>query len=68
MPVTSNTTSVGRELRAAREAAGLTRAQLAGMAECSLSSLDAIEQGAVPKRSAVLERAFAVLEEMEQAS
>lgn len=45
----------------ARESAGLTRAQLAGLAGCSLSSLAAIEQGAVPKRSRVLAAAWDAL-------
>jgi transcriptional regulator with XRE-family HTH domain len=51
-----------RRLREAREATGLTRARLASLAGCSIASLANIEQGAVPKRSAVLERAWAVIE------
>jgi transcriptional regulator with XRE-family HTH domain len=50
-------------LRAARKAVGLTRAQLAGLTGCSISSLGLIEQGAVPKRSAVLERAWTVIDQ-----
>ena len=55
----------GQTLRAAREHIGLTRAQLAGLAGCSVSSLGFIEQGAVPERSAVLDRAWAVIRELE---
>lgn len=51
----------GQELRAAREALGISRAQLAGLADCSLASLDKIEQGAVPRRSRVLAQAWAAL-------
>jgi hypothetical protein len=57
--------NVGRELRAAREHVGLTRAQLADMAHFAISSLGFIEQGAVPERSAVLDRAWAVIERLE---
>lgn len=55
----------GRRLRAARKRVGLTRAQLAGLTECSISSLGFIEQGAVPRHSAVLERAWSVIESLE---
>lgn len=51
----------GEDLRASRERAGLTRARLAGLAGCSISTLAAIEQGAVPKRSGVLDRVAEVL-------
>jgi transcriptional regulator with XRE-family HTH domain len=51
----------GRDLRAAREKAGLTRVELARLAECSLAQLGSIEQGLTPHRSGVLERAWAVL-------
>jgi hypothetical protein len=47
---------------------GLTRAQLAGMAQCAVSSLGFIEQGAVPQRSAVLDRAWAVIDQLEAES
>ena len=57
--------AAGRELRAAREARGITRAQLAGLAQCSLASLDRIEQGAVPRRSAVLARAWDALADID---
>jgi transcriptional regulator with XRE-family HTH domain len=49
------------ELRAARERAGLTRAQLAGLAGCSLSTITNIEHGAVPRRSPILDRLWSVL-------
>lgn len=68
MPTTT-TASVGQtgderpgdELRAARQRAGLTRAQLAALAGCSLAQLGNLEQGAIPRRSAVLGRARAVI-------
>jgi transcriptional regulator with XRE-family HTH domain len=53
--------TAGHELRRARESAGITRARLAGLAGCSLSQLAAIETGAVPKRSVVLDRVREVL-------
>jgi transcriptional regulator with XRE-family HTH domain len=58
-----NGNDTGSALRAARNAVGLTRAQLAGLTGCSISSLGLIEQGAVPKRSAVLERAWTVIDQ-----
>jgi transcriptional regulator with XRE-family HTH domain len=59
----NSTTSHQRatELRAERESAGLTRTKLAGLIGCSPTSLANIEGGAVPRRSAVLDRALAVL-------
>jgi transcriptional regulator with XRE-family HTH domain len=61
MTTATTTGSGGQSLRAARESAGITRAQLAGLAGCSLASLAAIEQGATPRRSLVLDRAWAAL-------
>lgn len=55
------TSSPGRDLRAARERLGISRARLAGLADVSLASLDRIEQGACPRRSRVLSQAWAVL-------
>lgn len=68
MNTNSNTSSVEKasELRARRERAGLTRTRLAGLVGCSPTSLANIEDGAVPKRSAVLERALALLAERDQ--
>jgi predicted transcriptional regulator len=64
--MTATTTAErGHDLRASRESLGITRAQLAGLADCSLAQLTAIEQGAVPRRSAVLERAWAALDNAE---
>ena len=63
---TTTTTSQGGRLREDREAAGLTRAQLAGLAGCSLASLANIEQGAVPKHSRVLDAARSVLEGLQR--
>jgi len=61
----TTTTSGGgrtrRDLRAERERAGLTRADLAARVDCSLAMLGNLEAGAIPKRSAVLERVYAVL-------
>ena len=53
--------SAGFALRAARERAGLTRVQLAVLADCSLTALASIEQGLVPRRSRILPRAWAAL-------
>lgn len=57
---TTTTDRPGRDLREARTRAGLTRAQLAELTGCSLAQLANIEQGAVPKRSRVLEAARAI--------
>lgn len=64
MNTTTNSTATGQvagELREARKARGLTQAQLAGLAGCSLSIIGAIEAGAVPRQSAVVERVRDVL-------
>lgn len=61
---TANNSNRGRRLRRERESAGITRAQLAELADCSIASLGYIEQGAVPRRSAVLDAAFAALENL----
>jgi transcriptional regulator with XRE-family HTH domain len=50
-----------RDIRAARERAGLTRVQLASRVGCSLSQLGALESGYRPRQSAVLERVRDVL-------
>jgi len=52
---------VKSDFRVRRERAGLTRARLAGLVGCSTTSLANIEDGAIPKRSAVLERALSVI-------
>jgi len=44
----------------------LTRARLAGLAGCSPTTLANIEDGAIPKRSAALERALVVIADREQ--
>ena len=54
----------GEALRAARERLGVSRAQLAGLADCSLASLERIEHGACPRRSRVLAQAWAALAEL----
>lgn len=68
--VTTNRSSTrrghpGLELRAAREGVGLTRAELAYRAQCAISSLGFMEAGAVPERSAVLDRAWGVIHRLE---
>lgn len=60
---TAAISGVAREIRDARAAAGMTRAQLAARAGCSLSMLGALEDGAVPRQSDVLGRVRAVLAE-----
>ena len=60
---TTTTTDRGGNLRAAREEAGLTRVQLANLIGCSLAQLANIEQGAVPKRSHVLQAALEAIGE-----
>jgi DNA-binding XRE family transcriptional regulator len=64
MPATTITTTAAA-LREARERAGVTRAQLAQLAGCSLTFLANVEQGAVPRRSPTLDR---VREALEKAS
>lgn len=61
MTATTTSSRAGRDLRAERKRAGLTRVQLAALVGCSLAQLANIEQGAIPKRSRVLEDAFAAL-------
>jgi transcriptional regulator with XRE-family HTH domain len=58
---TTTTGTDGRRLREARERAGLTRAELAALINCSLAHLANIEQGAVPKRSRVVQAARTAL-------
>lgn len=60
--MTSNAnTKMGEALTHARKRVGLTRTRLAALVGCSTTSLANIEDGAIPKRSAVLERALAVI-------
>jgi ribosome-binding protein aMBF1 (putative translation factor) len=56
------------ELRERRQRLGLSRARLAGLARCSVTSIDNLEAGYVPERSAVLFRVLAVLDEIEDAT
>lgn len=58
-----NTPQAGYDLRAAREAAGISRARLAALADCSPAMIEIIEAGAVPKRSAVLARCRLALQD-----
>ena len=61
METTTTISRAGRDLRTERTRAGLTRVQLASLVGCSLGQLANIEQGAIPKRSRVLEAAFVAL-------
>jgi transcriptional regulator with XRE-family HTH domain len=63
MTATTITTTPGSDLRATRERAGITRAELARRAGCSLTFLANVEQGAVPRRSPTLDRVRAILDE-----
>lgn len=56
------------ELRERRQRLRLSRARLAGLARCSVTSIDNLEAGYVPERSAVLFRVLAVLDEIEDAT
>ena len=58
-------TTTAEEVRAARRRAGITRAELARLAGCSLTFLANVEQGAVPRRSPTLDRVRAALEAAE---
>jgi predicted transcriptional regulator len=59
---------VSAKVRTRRHTLGVTQARLARLADCSVSSLALIEQGAVPRRSLVLERLNAALDAIEQVS
>lgn len=65
---TTGRTAQGLALRLRRERLGLSRIQLAAEAGCGLAQLSAIEQGAVPKRSAVLHEAQSALDRIEEHS
>lgn len=51
------------EVRARREACGLTRQELAQLADCSIAHLADLERGRAPKRSKVLKRVLRVLDD-----
>ena len=64
---TESITSIGREgaeLRELRQRAGVSRAQLAGIASCSVTMIANIESGYVPARSGVVTRIRAALSEL----
>lgn len=63
-PSAASVGTVASELRELRARAGMTRAQVAALAGCSLSALGNLEAGAIPRRSAVLERVRALLEQL----
>lgn len=65
---TTTTTITGAELRQRRKAAGLTQAELARRADCSLSIVGQFEAGAIPKRSTVLARVLSALAREPQAA
>lgn len=54
----------GESLRARRKAAGVTTATLAGIAGCSVSMIERVEQGYRPRRSAVVEHLYDVLDHL----
>lgn len=59
----STTSPVGRELRVARERAGLSRQQLAALANCSIAWVVQLEmRGVPPARSEALERIWRALD------
>jgi len=60
--VTVTSTRVGPELRTARERAGLSREQLARLADCSSSRLAQLEGGMAPAKSEALKRIWRVLD------
>jgi predicted transcriptional regulator len=55
---------VAAEVRTRRQAAGLTQAQLARLADCSLAFVGNLEAGYMPRRSPTLARILAVLDDM----
>lgn len=56
------------DLRALRKRAGLTQAQLCVRASCSLTHLQDLEAGAIPRRPAALHRIIAVLTSLIEAA
>lgn len=52
-------------LRQRRLRLGLSRARLAGLARCSVTSIDNLEAGYIPTRSRVLPRVLDVLDRLE---
>jgi hypothetical protein len=61
------TAAAAADLRARREAAELTRQDLAQAADCSISYLADLERGLIPKRSKTLRRVLAALDDVESA-
>lgn len=58
---------VGHDLRRLRQRAGMTQARLAALAACSLTTIQNIEAGAVPRQSAALDRINRVLKDAKRA-
>jgi predicted transcriptional regulator len=68
MPTSTIPTASDRpagDLRERRRRLGLSRARLAGLARCSVTSIDNLEAGYVPERSGVLARVLDVLDQLE---
>lgn len=68
MPTATITTASDRpagDLRERRRRLGLSRARLAGLARCSVTSIDNLEAGYVPEHSAVLARVLDVIDRLE---
>lgn len=51
-----NPTTIAKQLRARREALGVTQRDLAVKAKCSPSTINNIEAGCVPRRGTMLDR------------
>jgi predicted transcriptional regulator len=66
MTATTITTTPVSDLRATRHRAGITRAELARRAGCSLTFLANVEQGAIPRRSPTLDRVRVILDDAER--
>lgn len=63
--ITTRADRPARRLRERRLRLRLSRARLAGLARCSVTSIDNLEAGYVPTRSAVLARVLDVLDRLE---
>ena len=53
---------VAAEVRTRRHTAGITQAELAGLADCSLAFIGNVEAGYTPRRSPTLARILKVLD------
>lgn len=57
----TDTIGLGKQLREARKGAGLSQARTAGLTGCSVTHLQNLEAGAVPRKSAALCRIWDVI-------